>query len=202
MVLTHKEKEALAGVVKEAERKTSGEIVVLVVGESGDYRSVLFLCVLCGIALGTLVALVDSRFSWRYAFLEWQLAGAAIGTVFSTIKSVRRLCLGQARLAKTVHEAALAHFLIQGVSETRDRTGILLYVSEFERRVEIVADRAVHLKLGKGFWDSQVAGVCKSLREKKAFEGIGKAVKEMGGLLEHHFPRREDDTNELPNDVR
>ncbi len=202
MVLTQKEKEAIEGLVKEAEDKTSGEIVVLVVGASGDYRSVLFLCVLCGIALGTAVALALSHFFWSASLLEWQLIGAGLGTALSTLHAVRRLFLGKANLGKVVHEAALANFLIQGVSETRDRTGILLYVSEFERRVEIVADRAVHLKLGKDYWDAQVAGICKSLREKKAFEGIAKAVKEMGDLLREHFPKKQDDKNELPDRVR
>lgn len=202
MVLTDKEKEAIASLVKEAERKTSGEIVVRVVQSSGDYRAVLFICVLCGSGLGTLVALTISHFSWASTLLEWQLAGAAVGTVVSFSQAVRRFCFGKNQLEKNVHEAALASFLTEGVAETRDRTGILLYVSELERRVEIVADRAVHLKLGKNYWDSQVAGICKSLRDKKAFEGISQAVKEMGTLLGEHFPRKKDDTNELPDSVR
>jgi len=90
-------------------------------------------------------------------------------------------------------------FLELGVTETRQRSGVLLFLSEAERRVELLADRGIHERVGEEAWRSLVQVVTTAIREGRAAQGVCAAVDSIGESLAQHFPREADDTNELPD---
>jgi len=88
------------------------------------------------------------------------------------------------------------------VVETRERTGILLYVSLLEHRVEVLADRGIHERVEPGTWDGVVARVLDGIRTGRAEAGLVDAITHCGELLAQHFPVQPDDSDELPNRLR
>ena len=73
----------------------------------------------------------------------------------------------------------------------------MIFISLFERRVEIIPDHAIYEKFGKNYWDN-----LKNVLEEKTKSGdfvcgIKLAIKECGKSLHEYFPIREDDVNEL-----
>jgi putative membrane protein len=204
MVLTQSEKDQIEKQIRAAEANTSGEIVVLVQPSSGGYAWVRYASGFVGLILGTMIAYFTSHAQWSTGFwptLEWQVAGACTGLFLSFFAPVRRMFVSNAVRKAKVHRDALASFIARGVCETRDRTGILIYVSEFERRVEIVADRGIHEKLGSQYWEKVNQRIVQGLKAKKPANAISEAVTEIGLQLSTHFPKRQDDTNELPDSV-
>lgn len=101
---------------------------------------------------------------------------------------------------ETCRQRAAALFQTYGVGNTRDASGILLYIQLLERRVEILADNGITKCLAQSEWDE----ICRTLEQAfsgGAFRnGILQAVDRMNTLLATHFPAdMEDNPNELSN---
>lgn len=201
-LLGEAEKKQIASAVEAAEAKTSGEVVVCYVGQSGRYRWVYAASALLGLFVGTLLSLAVHWNSWSFSawnLLLWQSISAFVFLSAFQVSTLRRLLISKTELATRAHASAVRVFMESGVMRTRDRTGVLIYVSVFEHRVEIIADQGIHAVVGNGYWDQQVAAIILGIRAKKAGEAICAAIAEIGSKLAVHFPPRADDTNELPN---
>jgi putative membrane protein len=185
-----------------AEQRTAGEIVIALARRSSDYGRERALASF----VATLVVAVGV-----YHFLPqlpevWVLCGQApLGLAFWWLSAwpvlLRRVVPREAQHSG-VHARAQQLFLELGVTETRQRSGVLLLLSESERRVELLADRGIHERVGSEVWQALVQTVTGSIREGRAVEGVCAAVDSIGAALAQHFPPEADDTNELPNAVQ
>jgi putative membrane protein len=99
------------------------------------------------------------------------------------------------RAARTARE----QFLAQGVHNTDDRCGVLIFVSVAEHYVEILADRAINEKVDQAAWDAIVAAFVTSVKQGEVAAGFEQAVQACGDLLVTHFPAAPGSRNELPD---
>ncbi|HVZ32240.1 MAG TPA: TPM domain-containing protein, partial [Polyangiaceae bacterium] len=123
----------------------------------------------------------------------WWLAG--------TSSVLRRIVPARVQLAAVGARAQQA-FIEQGVTETRQRSGVLLFLSEAERRVELLADRGIHLHVGAESWQRLVNRVVADIRAGRAAQGVAAAIDSIGESLARHFPPEPDDINELADAPR
>lgn len=205
MKLTAKQLKQIEERIALAEKKTSGEIVVTVVPQSGGYAWIWYAWGTLGAVTTTVVITVLSLTSWGFSALqmvEWQILGTCVGLLLALIPACRRLFVSKKVRASKVHRESLAAFVARGIVETRDRTGILIYVSHFEHRVEILADKGIHLKVGEDYWKQQTAEIVDGIHKGQMTEALCHAVDEMGSRLAAFFPPRPGDTNELPDKVQ
>ena len=197
--------EARAGVraaIEAIESQTCAEIVVTVRRVSGDYRGADYLCASL-VALATLVALLFTEHEFSVLWMPVDVAVAwALGALASAkIAACRRLFAGRARMASAVRSGARAAFVDLGVSRTRARSGILVYVAMLERRVELVADVGVDVsKLGAPY-EKAVATLDASVRGGSGVDAFLASLRDLGPLLAPSLPRADDDVNELPDEV-
>jgi putative membrane protein len=112
---------------------------------------------------------------------------------------LKRLFISKREIDAEVEEAAITSFFQKGVYRTRDETGILIFISLFERRVWVLADRGINRKVAQDQWDGIVARILEGIRQQRAGEAICAAVAEIGELLAAHFPIKADDRDELTN---
>jgi putative membrane protein len=141
-------KRRVTGAVADVESRTSAELVVVVRRSSGNWRE-------ADVAVGTLAAfgvllillfhpapipVEVMPFDVAFAFLVGALLCASI-------PPLKRALLVRKTVSTRVRAASREAFVDQGVSRTRDRTGILVYVSTLERRVDVVADIGVDARL-------------------------------------------------------
>lgn len=190
--------EAIAAV----EQQTAAEVVVAVRKTSGHYRHTDYL-------LGSLCALVGLLvFLFHPAPFEEDLFPVAELALFLTgvalsvaISPLRRLLTSGSLRSSNVATAGRAAFYELGIGRTRQRTGILVYVSLFEREALVLADSGVEPeKLGEG-WSEAVRMIEASVREggmAQLLAGLGR----LGAPLGKALPRAADDVNELPDEVR
>ena len=94
---------------------------------------------------------------------------------------------------------AIALFEVGAAERTHGSTGVLLYVSMREHRAEIVADEAIHAKVPAEIWGEAMADMLAGIREGRVAEGLAAGVRDVGIVLAEHFPRAENDVNELPD---
>lgn len=201
---------AVAEAARQAEERTSGEIVPYVVGASDGYEDACWL----GGLIGALAAALGSGLVhwlggfWGGAGLAWTTlpvaAGAALGYAATrTSEVVRRLLVADEVLDRRVRRRALQAFVEEEVFRTRDRTGILLFVSLFERRVAVLGDAGINRSVEPGAWDEIVAGLVAGIRSGRPGAALIAAIHACGELLQRHgVTLRADDTDELANRLR
>jgi len=197
---TSEEKSRIEAAVREAELKTSGEIVPMVVDASYDYPRAEIIGGGC-FAMGTALLL-----AWAFgASSEWVFLPIflALYLPFKWLvrftPGLKRLLIHPTEITTEVEEKALVSFVEQGLHHTRDETGILILISLFEHRVHVLADRGINAQVPPGTWEEIVAVVTGGIRQDRTCEALCAAIGRCGELLEGHFPRKADDTDELPN---
>lgn len=196
--------------VREAEAKTSGEIVPYFVETSDHYGEAAWRGGLLGALGAVLVAAIVHQVGgfWGGYLPLWMALPAAVGAVggflaVGLVPAVKRRLVPHEDLERRVELRAAAAFIEQEVFATRDRTGILLFLSGFERRVLVMADAGIHAKVEQGEWDGLVADLAAGLRAGRAAEALVEAIGRCGHLLERlGVERRPDDVDELPDELR
>jgi putative membrane protein len=102
-----------------------------------------------------------------------------------------------------VDERAALAFLEEELFKTRDRTGIMIFLSLFERRVRIMGDEGINKLVQKEEWDEIVGIIVQAMKNGSPAEGMLEAIWKCGHLLEKHGVQiRPDDTDELDNQIR
>jgi putative membrane protein len=180
---------------------TSGaELVVTVAVRSGHYRHADYL-------VGALLSLAALLFYLFYpdplfddVAVMLIIASFGVGTILgASLSPLRRVFVSRKQMDEEVRKAAHSKFVEQGISRTRDRTGILVYVSLFEQRVEVVPDIGIPVQdLGER-WASGTKAL--DISAKNGFAAFAQALAAMGPMLTEAVPRAPDDINELPDDM-
>ncbi len=117
-----------------------------------------------------------------------------------TSGEIRVVIRGACKSGLTTKQQALADFREYGLVQTRDKTGVLILVVLQKRRVEVLADKGINDIVPAGYWDGIVWTITNSFRNIGPCKGICEAVETVGQMLAEKFPRKPDDTNELPNE--
>lgn len=205
---------AIKSAVAEAEGRSSGEIAIAAIGESSNYS---FYELLASVVLGALafavllpfygevVALLDRLFwylpPWGASAFYGMASFAVIAVFFliANLPAIDRLVIPRRVRSRMVYARALRHFAESGVYETREHTGILIFISYMEREVRIVADTGISSKVPQAEWDRVARELAAGVKAGKAGTALREAIKACGDLLESHFPARRDNPDELPD---
>jgi uncharacterized membrane protein len=130
---------------------------------------------------------------------------SAIGEAEKTTAGEIRVSIRQKRKRRerkrTVEEMARQEFHVLGMTKTKDRTGILIFLLLEDKKFFVLADDGIHTKVEDGTWDKIANEMSNHFFQKNFRLGIIHGVHSVGVELSKFFPRKSDDTNELPNDV-
>lgn len=102
---------------------------------------------------------------------------------------------------KSIRDLAEEEFAKLGMTATRDKTGILIFVLLKERQFYILADSGINEKVEQTVWDSVRNNMQEKFKNGDYLSGVLSAVEQVGKILSKHFPIKADDTNELSNKV-
>ncbi len=199
---SEEEKERIRRAVEAAEQETSGEIATMVVDHSDRYHEAE---VLGGVLVSGLVALIVAAASghvsiWTYIPLVCILYVPA-RVLFIRIPRLKHPFINKQRMMHAVRERAVRAFFEKKLHKTRDESGILIFISLLERKVWILGDRGVDRKIPHESWQALAGEVSAGIREGRGCEALCTVIAKCGKVLAAHFPKKEDDTNELPDDV-
>ena len=205
-LLSTADRAVITAAVEAAEQQTAGEIVPMVVSASYHYPMA---DVIGGVTLALPAALLLTPLVGGWFWIgNWNLwlflglftllflAGQLLVRRWAALK---RLFISEREIDEEVEEAAVSSFFKKGVHRTREATGVLIFVSLFEHRVWLLADRGINGKVAQDQWDAIVADIVEGIRRHRAGQAIAEAVNRIGRLLAEHFPRRDDDQDELTN---
>ncbi|PLX92555.1 MAG: hypothetical protein C0620_09255 [Desulfuromonas sp.] len=198
--LNDQQQQQICAAVAKAESRTSGEIVPLILASASDYEAPQIHAAACLSMATTLLTLW-----WDHTLALWVfaaiMAGSYVGArlAINRVSALKRLLVGQERMAETVNEKAFSLFIQQGLHYTRDATGILILICLFEKRVQILADRGINEKVTQQQWQQAIGTITAGLHRGTMVESLCEAIEQCGALLAEHCPQRADDENELPD---
>ena len=184
--------------IADAERQTSGEIVVVVAVQSDGYYYVPPL-------VAAIVALFVPWVLIHFSLLDMRSIYLIQLAVFFVLTALLmpapiRTALVPGRI-KHLHaqRRAFEQFLAQNLHTTTGRTGVLLFVSVAEQRVEIIADSGIDALVEKGTWQKIVDELTRDIGAGRTTDGFVRAIERIGAHLSAHFPPGSIDPNELPD---
>jgi len=215
---TQDERKAITSAVAEAERRTSGEIIPVIATVSGRYDRAEDL-------FGVVVALLLLALSWiffqdiRPFETNWSSGlalglglisvlviaawGFIVGTIVATyLPILRRPFLTKQEMRQEVERNSAAAFQRFRVHRTRANTGVLIYVSLYERMVQVLGDDAINKRLNQSDWDAVRDLVIKGFRAHRPAEGLSRAILKCGEILSQYFPVPPSDVNQASNELR
>jgi len=193
--------ERIAAAVRQAENRSTGQVVPVVVERSEPYEEARWIAAVVAAALVTgLVELLR----WEPTIAELfalQILGGVLGWFAGRLAPVERLLAGKRHQERAVQARAEQAFFEHGLHETRDGTGVLIFASLRERRAVVIGDRGIDERMGDDEWKRAVEALVEGMRCGSPGDGFVAAIAIAGARLEEHFPRRagEPAPNELPD---
>lgn len=198
--LSETDHERVSAEIRAAESRTAGEIYVAVSHATDDFAAVPVFWAAIVVMLGAWLLFLLTRLPTSWVLGLQGVVFIALCLLLSN-ERVRPIVVPRRLKAASVHRAAETLFLSHGLHLTEARTGVLLFVSLAERRVEVIADRGIHRKVDQATWDSVVAHVTQAARAGTLAEGLARGVAIIGAVLAEHFPPGTQDRNELADQI-
>ena len=197
--LNDTEKTQLRAAIRQAESNTSGELVTVIAQASGDY---FYYPTLWAALLAILSPLLTSLWGLSFAplgIVELQLLVFALLALIFRWPPLKMRIVPRTVKQQYCARRAREQFLAQNLHTTRERTGVLLYVSVAERHVELLADAGINARVPEGTWDAVVNKLTAQVKAGQVGAGFVEAVNAVGLQLGKHFPATAANPNELPD---
>ncbi|HUE17781.1 MAG TPA: hypothetical protein VMR25_26735 [Planctomycetaceae bacterium] len=206
------DRQHVAQAIQDAESKTSAEIVPVIAHSSGRYDRpediVGLWLALVGIVVVWYVypSSQVKTGSWDTSEPVWEvvslvavtIVGFIVGAVLATrIGWLRRLFTPAKQMREEVFGRARQVFFDNRVYRTAGASGVLLYISLYERMAAVIADQSVIDKLGQAQIDQTCAEFTRRLSERRPVEALCETARSLGQRLSGVLPRAADDVNEL-----
>lgn len=194
--------QAMRTCIKNAEKKTSAEIFAVLAHQSDDYRFVgMFFISFWIFAVSVLLSIWLLWNGYNISLIQFTIAQllAFVVGYFSMLLIPSLASNSTPRIIK--HKRARANginqFLAHGIHHTKNRTGILIFISLEERYAEILVDTAIEEVIGKEFWLAEVEKLIEYCSKEKVIDGYIETINETGKALSKPFPRGRKKLNQL-----
>jgi len=208
---TDEEKKEITDAVLKAESLTSAEIVPVAATCSGRYDRAediigVFFGIIAMIVVWSIAPNPDAEIagSWGDSPVALFLALSVIGgfiigaVIGSRIGWLRKLFTPRSELSVSVKDRAALTFFDQRIHHTSSESGLLFYVSFFERQAVVMGDEKVEKELGSEAIESLCSKFTQSLsNDVRPAEAMIAVINEAGELLSEVLPQSDTEQNEL-----
>ena len=197
MEFTKEQHEAVSAAIREAEQHTCGQIICVLTRSSSAYAHIPILWA-SALALMMPWPLIDfTPWSVQRIFLIQLMVFLVAALVFSWMP-LRLLLVPRPTQRARAHRAAIEQFVIRRVAHTKNRCGILIFVSLGEHYARIIADEGIAQKVPNTEWQSAIDALISHMRTGEIAAGFIAAIARCGSVLAAHAPP-DGSANELPD---
>jgi putative membrane protein len=197
MDFTKEDHDAVSAAIRDAETRTCGQLVCVLARSSSEYAHIPVLWA-SALALSVPWPLIYfTQWSVQRIFLLQLAVFIVAGVVFSWMP-LRLAFVPRAVQRARAHRAALEQFVVRGISRTKNRTGVLIFVSLAERYARIIADDGIAEKVHASEWQAAIDALTGHMREGRIAAGFTAAIERCGAVLATHAPP-DGSPNELPD---
>ena len=197
-LLTEAQMDEVAEAISQVEQRTDAELVTVLAYQADSYHYIptLWAALLALLSPGV-VMFTPFWLDVREVVLV-QVIVFLVGAIILRLPPVMRRIIPSRIKQWRASNLARRQFLENNLHHTDGETGVLIFVAETERYVEIIADRGISRHVSNSEWQSIVDEFTGLVRSGRTLEGFLKAVDRCGELLAEHVPATRE-KNELPN---
>ncbi len=197
--ITQSDQDKIKEAIRRVEQKTSGELVTVITRESDSYEFIPYMWAAIIALFGAALVVVAAPAVPLTFFVSGQIVVFVLLTYLLRLPPLKHLFIPKSVGRKRARRFAREQFFAHNIHHTKNRSGILIYVSVAEHYVEILADQGINEKIDAAQWEAIVEQFVSDVKAKKTADGFLRAINACGALLGAHFPADPDDKNELPN---
>jgi putative membrane protein len=197
MHFTPEDHAAVSAAIREAEKRTCGQIVCVLAHSSSSYNYIPILWASVLALLTPWPLIYFTQWSVQRIFLLQLVVFIVAGLVFSFMPLRLALVPRPVRRARA-HRAALEQFFVRGISRTTNRSGVLIFVSLAEHYARIVTDEGIAAKVPNAEWQAAIDALTAHMRDGRIALGFLAAIERCGAVLATHAPP-DGSGNELPD---
>jgi putative membrane protein len=195
MQFTKVDHETVAAAIREAEKKTCGQIVCVIARSSSDYATIPLIFASALALLAPWPMIVFTGWSVQRIFLIQLAVFVVAGLIFS-LTPLRTALLPRSLLRARAHRAALEQFVVRRVAHTKNRCGVLIFVSLAEHYARIIPDEGIAQKVPSAEWQAAVDALITHMRTGRIVAGFSAAIERAGAVLAANAP-----PDGLPNEL-
>lgn len=129
-----------------------------------------------------------------------KLIAGAIGKAESQTSGEIRVHI-ESHCKSDVLDRAAGVFKSLSMHKTKERNGVLFYLSINDRKFAIIGDVGINAVVPEDFWDSTKETVISHFKKGEFTEGLIEGIEMAGKHLKQYFPHQKDDINELSDDI-
>ncbi|CAM4125297.1 TPM domain-containing protein [Pseudomonas wadenswilerensis] len=197
-LLTEQQQRQVAEAIARVERHTDAELVTVLASRADDYAYIpLLWASLLALVVPGIVHYLSGWMSVHSLLIVQWLTFIALCLLFRIPSLTTRLIPRSVRHWRAAN-LARRQFLEQNLHHTVGGTGMLIFVSEAERYVEILVDEGISRHLDNKVWDVIVKRFTEQVRQGQTLQGFVSCIEACGELLRTHVPLTHE-RNELPN---
>jgi putative membrane protein len=201
MDLSQQDRARISNAIHAIEARTTGEIVCVLAETSSAHASGLPVLLAAAIALALPWLLM--------AFTAWSLQVILSLQVLVFLALLTVLCLPRVRVAllprsarrALAHRVAMEQFVSRGIAHTKQRTGVLIFVSLAERYARIIADEGIAGRVSQAEWQGAIDALTGHMGNDRIADGFITAIDRCGAVLATHFPSTRTERNVLPDRI-
>lgn len=200
MILSQSQQDQIKVRIREIESKVFGEFLVVVASRVTPIRWLSWVLPALFSWVGLAIGLFFDKSSVAEMLITFFL-GSFFGFLISKIYFIQKIIVPNWMEQKFVRREALHYFFTHRVSRTPSQSGVLMFISLFERDIEVVVDSAIESKTSPSDIQKIVSVAIPSFKQNNLFEGILKALDQSELLLQSHFKKPEVKQNELHEEL-
>ncbi len=197
-LLSESELQQVAAAIERIERDTDAEVVTVLAAQADDYRYIplLWASLIALLLPGALLFFGGWLNAWQQLLVQWATF-LVLAVAFRAPALTSRLIPRAVRNWRACN-LARRQFIELNLHHTEADTGVLIFVSEAERYVEILVDRGIASRIDNAAWETIVAAFTERVKQGRVLEGFLGCIESAGALLAQHVPATHA-RNELPN---
>jgi len=78
---------------------------------------------------------------------------------------------------------------------------VLIYLAVVDHKFAIIGDKGIHEKVGDDFWNETKELMLSYFKKNQISAGLVAGIKKAGESLSIHFPRQDNDHNEISDEI-
>ncbi|MFT3973263.1 MAG: TPM domain-containing protein [Amaricoccus sp.] len=200
MEMSPEDRDRISSTIRAAEARTTGEIVCVLAEQSSDSQALpVLLAALAALALPW--GLIAFTTLSVVSILSLQAVTFVVVGLLLSLPSARVALIPRQARRAMAFRVATEQFLTRSVSRTRDRTGVLIFVSLAEHYARIIADDGIAARVPQSHWQGAVDALTARSREGRMADGFVAAIEMCAAVLAEHFPSADGGPNELPDRI-
>src|SRR5690606_33073110 len=197
-LLTQSEQQQVADAIDRIERDTDAELVTVLAEQVDDYHYIplLWAGLIALVVPGAALFFTAAMSAWQLLLVQWATF-IVLALLFRIPSLTTRLIPRPVRHWRACN-LARRQVIELDLHHTGGGTGILIFVSEAERYVEILVDRGISSRIDNSAWEAIVANFTEQVHDGQVLEGFLGCIEACGSLLKQHVPATHA-RNQLPN---